>query len=122
MQVLKFELIFQIIIYQSNSFPDSDCSIIACGVQLRVIMVYVKSIDGAIVAFEAGCDVSFFDIDEFDGMIGASHGQAFCGLIKCESVADVVTCIQSKLLLNHSDVPQFDDTVRITSCYILTTN
>lgn len=85
-------------------------------------MVYVNRVDGAIVALEAGCDVSFFDIDKFNGIIGASHCQAFCGLIKCERVTDMVTCIQSKLLLNHSDVPQFDNTIRITSCYILTTN
>jgi len=56
-------------------------------------MVYVNSIDSAIVALEAGCDVCFFDVDKFDGIIGASHCQALGGLIKCERVTDMVTCI-----------------------------
>lgn len=65
---------------------------------------------------------SFFHIQHFDLAIRATDRQVFSYLVEAASVDSGVADIHCAKLANGTNVPQFDDTVRIDTRHVLTTN
>eukprot|EP00353_Schmidingerella_taraikaensis_P005476 CAMPEP_0185572400 /NCGR_PEP_ID=MMETSP0434-20130131/4341_1 /TAXON_ID=626734 ORGANISM="Favella taraikaensis, Strain Fe Narragansett Bay" /NCGR_SAMPLE_ID=MMETSP0434 /ASSEMBLY_ACC=CAM_ASM_000379 /LENGTH=66 /DNA_ID=CAMNT_0028188265 /DNA_START=169 /DNA_END=369 /DNA_ORIENTATION=- len=55
-----------------------------------------------------------FNADKLDVTIAASDGDLLASLVEFDDVGDGVASVQIGHLLDHPDVPNFDDTVRIT--------
>ena len=66
------------------------------------------------MTLEGGSDLSFLDVDDLDLGITAPNCDALRLLVKAQAVSNSITGVDAQQLLNHSDVPELDNTVRVT--------
>lgn len=58
-------------------------------------------------------DLVALNIDELDFTVRATHGDLLASLVELTDVCDRITCVQIGHFLDHTDVPDLDDTVRV---------
>ena len=105
-----------------SSSPDLDHSVASDRVNGRVILVKDEVIDGTFVRLERITDLLTFNIDKFDVTIAASDRHLLTCLIELANVCNCIACVNVDNLLHHTDVPNFDDTVRVTGRDVLSTD
>lgn len=67
-------------------------------------------------------DLATLHIDELDVTIAASNSNLLACLVELATVGDRITGVKVDDLLHHPDVPDLDDTVRVTGADVLATD
>jgi len=104
------------------SSPDLYETVAAGRVNRRVVLVKDEVADGAIVRFDNATDLVALYAHEFDFAIGATNSDLFARLIEFTDMRDRVASVKISNFLNHTDIPDFQDTVRIARGNVLASN
>ena len=64
----------------------------------------------------------FLNVYHFDLCITAPDSQALRRLIEGQSVCNSISSINTEQLLDHPNIPHFDNTVRVTGGHVLATD
>ena len=65
------------------------------------------------MTFELRSDLSLLDVDNFDFWVGAPNSEGFGGFVERQAVGNGISSIDRSKLLNHSDIPKLNDSVRV---------
>ena len=71
---------------------------------------------------ELACNFLALNIDEFDLAVTAANSNLLASLVELADVSNCVTRVDVEDLLDHPDVPHFDDSVRVTRRDVLPAN
>ena len=106
------------------SLPHFNKAVTACRVQASVFLVHNQLGDcRVLVGFEFRADfASLIDVDHSYFAICTANCKHFSRLVESTTVSCDITDIDSRDFLDHADVPDFHDTVRISRDDVLTTN
>ena len=74
------------------------------------------------MSFDLTSDFTPLDINELDLAITATHSNCLARLVKFANVSNRITSVKVADLLDHTDVPDFEDSIRVARCNILTSN
>ena len=104
------------------SSPDLYETVAAGRVNRRVVLVKDEVTDRAIVRFDYATDLVALYVHEFDFTIGATNSDLLASLIEFTDMRDCVASVKISNFLNHTDIPDFQDTVRIARGNVLASN
>ncbi len=71
---------------------------------------------------ELVADLLTLYVDQLDVSIAATDGHLLARLVELTDVSDSITCVDVEDFLHHTDIPNLDDTVRVTGRNVLPTN
>ena len=85
-------------------------------------MIVNQIADRALVRLHLTTDFVALDIDEFDLAVRASNSDRFTSLVEFAYMGDGISGVEIGNFLNLTNVPDFDDTIRVARADILPAN